>query len=157
MSGTPGRSPADWSPPGEPRQRYVTPGGSLGLNALNVAETVEHLRRGLSYQKLVQFQHTSLLPLETIARAIQLPKRTLVRRKKERRLHADESERLLRLALLFEKAVNLFDGDRAAARAWLARPCKALGRQVPLIAAETELGARAVEDVIGRLEHGVFT
>ncbi len=157
MSGTAGPVPAEWPPGGEPRQRFRAPGESLGLNVANVAETVEHLRRGLSFQKLVQFQHTSLLPLDTIAQAIQLPKRTLVRRKKERRLHADESERLLRLALLFEKAVHLFDGDAAAARAWLARPCKALGRVPPLVVAETELGARAVEDVIGRLEHGVFT
>jgi putative toxin-antitoxin system antitoxin component (TIGR02293 family) len=63
---------------------------------------------------------------------------------------------LLRLSLVFEKAVNLFEGDTDAARAWLGRPNKALGGETPLSAVETEIGAREVEDLIGRLEHGVF-
>jgi putative toxin-antitoxin system antitoxin component (TIGR02293 family) len=56
----------------------------------------------------------------------------------------------------FDKAVGLFEGDVAAARAWLETPSKALGSETPLAAVETEIGAREVEDLIGRLEHGVF-
>ena len=68
-----------------------------------------------------------------------------------------ESERLLRLALVFEKAVELFEGNADAARDWLKAPNKALAGESPLTIVETEIGAREVEDLIGRLEHGVFT
>lgn len=73
------------------------------------------------------------------------------------RVAKEESERLLRLAMIHEQAVNLFEGDATAASDWLARPRKALGGKSPLEAGETEIGAREVEDLIGRLEHGVFS
>ena len=53
-------------------------------------------------------------------------------------------------------AVQLYDGDQAAAVTWLKSPCRALGGEVPLDFAKSELGAHEVENVIGRLEHGVF-
>lgn len=69
----------------------------------------------------------------------------------------EESERLLRLSSVFEKAVELFEGDVAAAVNWLVSPRKALGDHTPLEYSRTELGAREVEGLIGRLEHGVFS
>ena len=68
-----------------------------------------------------------------------------------------ESERLMRLAKLHKKALDLFEGDAVAARTWLSSPNRALGGRIPLSLVETELGVLAVEDVIGRLEHGVYS
>ncbi|MBI1901667.1 MAG: DUF2384 domain-containing protein [Planctomycetia bacterium] len=65
-----------------------------------------------------------------------------------------ESER--RFALLLNKAAVLFEGNVEAARKWLSSPCKGLAGRSPMEMAETEVGAREVEDLIGRLEHGVF-
>jgi uncharacterized protein (DUF2384 family) len=36
-------------------------------------------------------------------------------------------------------------------------PCEELDDTSPLDFSRTEIGAREVEDLIGRLEHGVFT
>jgi putative toxin-antitoxin system antitoxin component (TIGR02293 family) len=47
--------------------------------------------------------------------------------------------------------------DVAGAISWLAAPKKALGHETPLAYSRTELGAREVENLIGRLEHGVFS
>jgi putative toxin-antitoxin system antitoxin component (TIGR02293 family) len=140
----------------EGRQFFDVLGSSLGLKIDDVVASVMEIKRGLSFRKLAEFQRTSLLPMESIARVIRLPRRTMVRRKKSRKLSREESERLVRLSLIFEKATNLFEGDKAATRIWLNAPCKGLGGIAPLVVAETELGARAVEDVIGQLEHGVF-
>jgi putative toxin-antitoxin system antitoxin component (TIGR02293 family) len=140
----------------EKRQVFTVPGSSLGLKIGNGVAPSARITRGLSYQALARFQRTSQLPMETITKVIQLPLRTLARRKIAGKLSRGESERLVRLSLVFEKATNLFEGEKAAARAWLYKPCKALGNTPPLVAAETELGARAVEDLIGQLEHGVF-
>ncbi len=81
----------------------------------------------------------------------------MARRKAAGRLAPDESERLLRISTVFEKTVDLFEGDVAGAVAWLTSPKRALGRETPLAYSRTELGAREVEDLIGRLEHGVFS
>jgi len=53
--------------------------------------------------------------------------------------------------------VQLFDGEEAAAVAWLSSPQHALGEAVPSKLAETEEGALEVERVLGRIEHGVFS
>lgn len=92
-----------------------------------------------------------------IASIIDLPPRTLARRKSSGRLSSDESEKLLRLSAVFEQAVDLFEGDRAGALKWLTTPKKTLENETPLAYSRTELGAREVEELIGRLEHGVFS
>ncbi|MGA8366795.1 MAG: antitoxin Xre/MbcA/ParS toxin-binding domain-containing protein, partial [Candidatus Acidiferrales bacterium] len=92
-----------------------------------------------------------------IASVIEIPDRTLARRKAAGRLAPDESERLLRIATVFEKAVGLFEGDVSEALNWLATPKEALGNNIPLSYSRFEPGAREVENLIGRLEHGVFT
>jgi putative toxin-antitoxin system antitoxin component (TIGR02293 family) len=86
-----------------------------------------------------------------------IPPRTLARRKAGGMLSPPESERLARLASLFDKAVHLFEGDGVSAVNWLRTPSKALRNHAPLSLVETEVGARAVEDLIGRLEYGVYS
>jgi putative toxin-antitoxin system antitoxin component (TIGR02293 family) len=97
------------------------------------------------------------LALSLLASILGIPERTLARRKTAGKLAPDESERLLRVSNLFEKCVELFEGDVTAAVNWLTTPKKALNQERPLMYARTEFGAREVEDLIGRLEHGVFS
>jgi putative toxin-antitoxin system antitoxin component (TIGR02293 family) len=72
-------------------------------------------------------------------------------------LSSDESEKLLRLSAVFEQAIELFEGNDTDALNWLTTPKKALENETPLAYSRTELGAREVEHLIGRLEHGVFS
>ena len=58
---------------------------------------------------------------------------------------------------VFGRALELFEGDSRAAERWLSSPKRALGGAVPSELAETEAGAREVEALIGRIEHGVFS
>lgn len=88
---------------------------------------------------------------------VRIPARTLSRRKASGRLSPDESERLLRISRIVDQAVALFEGDHDAAMQWLQTPQPALNREKPLDFARTEIGAREVEDLIGRLEYGVFS
>jgi putative toxin-antitoxin system antitoxin component (TIGR02293 family) len=126
------------------------------LKSLQLEEQVSEIRSGLPYLRVERFAAASGLPLDQVIAYLRIPPRTLVRRKQSRRLSRDESERLDRLARLFTQAVELFSGRRDSAVAWMLRPCRALGGVAPLVMAETEVGCRAVEDVIGRLEEGVF-
>src|SRR5437870_4490203 len=106
---------------------YRMRGDSLGLSEASTVKVIARLNRGLPFRCIANFQKSTSLPLEKIAEAVKIPARTLSRRKAEGRLQPDESERLLRVSTVFEEAVDLFDGDRAAAVRWLQAPQKALG------------------------------
>jgi len=80
---------------------------------------------------------------------------TLERRAKKGRFTTQESDRLYRLAQVFEAVQSLFEGDTEAARRWLYEPAKALGGRRPIDMIKTSAEARMVLDLIGQIEHGV--
>jgi len=94
---------------------------------------------------------------DRLLKFVDISRRTLLRRKSEGRFSPDESDRLLRAARVVARALALFDGDRDAALEWLNEPQPALGGAVPLDMARTEIGAREVETLTYRLEHGVYS
>ena len=136
------------------RYLYVT---LLGLKTDDPLEISERILRGLPYGALECFQKNIDLPLTQLAVLIQIPLRTLSRRKEEGRLQPDESDRLVRLSRIVAKAVELFEGDFDAAKRWLLAPLRSLRGRAPLELAATEVGAREVEALIGRLEHGIIS
>ncbi|HUJ31205.1 MAG TPA: antitoxin Xre-like helix-turn-helix domain-containing protein [Candidatus Acidoferrum sp.] len=136
---------------------YRARGSSLGLSALATDDLIRAVQRGFSFKSLETFSAETGFPPAEIASIVGIPERTFARRKSSGRLSPDESERLLRVSTIFEKAVALFEGDVGETLAWLTQPKKALGDKVPLAYSRSELGAREVENLIGRLEHGVFT
>jgi len=66
------------------------------------------------------------------------------------------SDRVVRFAQLWKQAVHLW-GSELAARQWLTSPEPALGGDVPLETAVTEIGSRQVEDLMGQISHGIAT
>ena len=129
----------------------------LGIRTADVVKVARRLQGGLPYDAFKRLQRRSGLSPEIIGTVTQIPRRTLARRRNQGKLTPQESERLYRLAVVFEKSVELFEGDIDAARSWLDTPNRALAGHSPLAMVEMEIGAREVEDLIGRLEHGVFT
>jgi len=127
------------------------------LTATRTDDLVRQIERGLPFKALESLAALSGLSVNLFASVLGIPERTLARRKTTGRLAPDESERLLRISTVFENALELFEGDVSGAVTWLTNPKKALGRQTPLAYSRTELGAREVENLIGRLEHGVFS
>jgi putative toxin-antitoxin system antitoxin component (TIGR02293 family) len=48
-------------------------------------------------------------------------------------------------------------GERAKASRWLHKPNRALGGVSPLSLLDTDLGTREVEQILGRIEYGVYS
>lgn len=71
-------------------------------------------------------------------------------------LSAGESDRLARLARILVRAEEAL-GDKEKALIWMARPNRALGGKRPLVVLDSDAGTLAVERVLGRIEHGVFS
>ena len=138
------------------RGRYQFRGSSLGLSLAATDALIREVRKGLPFKTLESLSLESGISVGELASIVEIPERTLARRKAAGRLGREESERLLRLSSIFEKAVQLFNGDVQEAVSWLRRPRRVLANHTPLAYSATELGAREVENLIGQLEHGVF-
>ena len=119
-------------------------------------ELRETVKAGLPYASLEGFIDKFGLTREEAATVLHLPQRTIARRKKERRLRADESDRLLRLARVSAQAAATLGTEEKAAE-WLRRPNRALGGVAPLALTDSDIGARQVEEILGRIEHGVLS
>jgi putative toxin-antitoxin system antitoxin component (TIGR02293 family) len=128
----------------------------LGLAPGTLPNIVYAIERGLSYRTFERFVANSSMSTAATAALVNIPVRTLSRRKREGRLHPDESDRLLRASRVVGRAIELFEGDRAEAKQWLARSQRALGGATPFEIARTEVGALAVERLIDQLEQGIF-
>jgi putative toxin-antitoxin system antitoxin component (TIGR02293 family) len=121
------------------------------------AETLRsQVRNGLPYASLEALITRYALTTEEASRLLRLPPRTLARRKKERRLNAEESDRLFRVGRIAAHAENVF-GERAKASRWLHKPNRALGGVSPLSLLDTDLGTQEVEKILGRIEYGVYS
>jgi putative toxin-antitoxin system antitoxin component (TIGR02293 family) len=129
---------------------------TLKANVSSAAQLTETLRTGLPYASLEALISKLHLPRSGAAAALNLPERTLARRRKEKKLSPDESDRVLRLARLFSHAANVLESDENAA-VWFSRPNRALRGNTPLSLIDTETGAREVEDVLWRIAHGIFS
>jgi putative toxin-antitoxin system antitoxin component (TIGR02293 family) len=81
-----------------------------------------------------------------------VPEATFKRRRD--RLSAAESERTERMARVIASAEYVWE-DRDDARRFLTTPHPGLGRRTPIEAAMTELGARQVEEILGKIFHGI--
>lgn len=120
-------------------------------------QLISAIKAGLPYSVVEQLAEELDVAISRLAKVIQISPATLNRRKQTGTLTVTESERVTRVASLFERAVQLFDGDRDRSRRWMHSPQRALGGQAPLEYADTEPGAQSVRELIGRLEHGVFS
>lgn len=128
----------------------------LGLETFDPPDLLRAVAKGLPYRTFERFQRNTSLSFERAMALIDIPRRTMTRRKREGRFLPDESDRLLRASRLFGKTLQLFEGDRDAATEWLTTAQPALGGAVPVEVAKSEVGASEVERLVGRLEHGVY-
>lgn len=140
----------------EPAAIFGEKPGVRKREAMGPSETVECIRAGLAMVEFEALRELLGLGAEQLAGHLAISRSTLIRRRKSRRLDAQESDRLLRYARLYAKAENTL-GEAEAAQQWLKTPARALGYESPLSFAETEAGAREVENLLGRIEHGVFS
>lgn len=129
------------------------PGSQVSFPA---SKLVEVLRVGLPVKELDDLQATLAVPMEKLAPMLGISRATLHRRKAVGRLDQAESDRVVRFARLMGKAVEVLESEENA-RQWLNSPQFGLGGAVPLEYAETEVGAREVENLLGRIEYGVYS
>ena len=126
---------------------------TLGRALSNDHDMREAIREGFRPAVLEELMRASGLTLKELADSLDLSLRSLQRRRRGGRLARYESDRLYRLARLMAIA-NEYLGDKERAIRWFKRPNRALGGVAPVRAIDTELGARQVENILGRIAYG---
>lgn len=125
-------------------------------SAFTPSRLIRQLKEGLAVRELDDLQKSVGLPMDRLAPLLGISKATLHRRRAQGRLDPGESDRVVRFARLMGLAVDVLESVESA-RAWLQSAQVALGGGVPIEYAGTEVGAREVEDLLGRIEFGVYS
>lgn len=120
------------------------------------SDLIQGIRQGLPVSELNALQTVLDIPIERLAPKLGISRATLNRRLAKGRLEPMESDRLVRFARLIGKATEVLE-TKENARQWLGSPQIGLGGAIPLDYAETEVGAREVEDLLGRIEYSVYS
>lgn len=126
---------------------------TLGRALASDRDMREAIREGFRPAVVEKLMRASGLALKELANALDLSARSLQRRRHMGRLARYESDRLYRLARIVA-LTDEFLGDHGRAIRWLKRPNRALGGIPPIAAIDTELGARQVENILGRIGYG---
>jgi putative toxin-antitoxin system antitoxin component (TIGR02293 family) len=153
----------------------------LTPTALTPSSTVEEIQRKfrpspMTFKRFVELKSADNLPIAPAARArpniigelaehgyseeelseLVVPKRTLARRRSDKELLTiEETDKALRLKRIAALAEQVF-ADRAKAYRWLRKPKRQLQDETPLAYLASENGARVIEEMLRRIEHGIF-
>ena len=127
----------------------------LAAKPRTAQDWVALIRKGISPAAVDALVSAMRVTQAELATALDIPARTLARRKQEGLLNREESAKLVRLAQVAERAEDVFQ-DVDASLDWLKSPNAALGGATPLSLLDTGIGADSVMDALGRIEHGVF-
>jgi len=126
------------------------------LETLSRGALIDAVTEGLPSSLLRELAQRLGVTLEEMATLLRLTPRTLQRRLDDDRLDLGESERLWELSRLFFRAIEVLESEQGAVR-WFHSPIRALGYSTPLNFARTSIGIRELENILGRIEHGVFS
>jgi putative toxin-antitoxin system antitoxin component (TIGR02293 family) len=137
-----------------PTPPKITPWAEFGVEVSSEEELDKQIAQGLPYQCIERLK--TKLKTKSIADLVPLlsmSKSTLTRKK---RFKLAQSDRIGRYIRIVKKSFDLFDGDEDAALNWLNTTNPFLETE-PISATKTEIGAKKVEELIGRIKTGAFS
>jgi len=113
----------------------------LGRSIKSFAELADLIRKGLPVGSLIVLGEKLDLKNAALSEKLGIPQRTLTRRLSQHsRLTATEM---------------IGNADKAAQ--WLRTPNRALGGEIPIDQLDTDLGAKEIENILGRIAYGVYS
>lgn len=126
-------------------------------SALAVFTLIGRARAGLAKTEVREVSRQLELTVRELAPILDTTERTLARRLEGAgALGKSESERLLLLRQLATHGVDVFE-DQGKFNRWLRRPLPLLEGQSPLELLDTASGFQVVDELLGRIEYGVYS
>jgi putative toxin-antitoxin system antitoxin component (TIGR02293 family) len=126
------------------------------LIQINDLDLIAISRMGLASKEMTTLADRLELSGKEIARLLTLSTRTYHRRKPEQLLDPVATERLLLLTKLADHGYDVFE-DQHNFNQWLRQPLRILGQQAPLDILDTSQGIKLIDNLLGRIEYGVYS
>lgn len=113
-------------------------------------------RKGIKKSALGNLSSALNITMKELAKLLPVTERTLQRRAANSLLNSTTSQQAILLGQLITRGTEIF-GNREVFQQWVRQSNKALGNYAPLDIMDTAIGIQLVMDVLGRLEHGVYS
>lgn len=111
---------------------------------------------GISKSDFLAIVAMTGLNLTAFSKLLPVSKRTLEKIKDKELISAPVSDRILQIAALYEYGIEVL-GSKVAFQAWLDTRLMALADKKPFELMDTGSGLSIVEDLLGRIEHGIYS
>ena len=117
-------------------------------------DLVNAVRKGFPAVRLNKMVRTLSVDRDVLLRVLGVSERTVQRKHgTSGRLSQAVSDRLSRIDRIYALALDVF-GDTEKAAAWLKRPSRALGNELPLQLLDTDAGTERVERELRQIQYG---
>jgi putative toxin-antitoxin system antitoxin component (TIGR02293 family) len=129
----------------------------LALENQEPALLMEAARIGIEYSFFSQLLHKIPITLNEWADILHLSHRTMQRYQKQKKsFETLQSERILEISMLYTYGEDVF-GGKENFETWMNSKIIALGGAKPKSLLASSYGIQMIRDVLGRIEHGVFS
>lgn len=118
-------------------------------------DLVDLVRNGLPSKGVTSLSHKLGISPGELSKYLHVSLKTL-QRYKDKVLDINMSDRLLTVALVYSKCVDVFGSEKNSV-AWLKSPVHALNGARPLDYLDTNAGAKMIMNLLGRIEYGVYS
>ena len=98
----------------------------------------------------------AMIPEKELAQISGLSQRTISRMSDDQLLPPQSAEVIISIMRTYQRAVEVFESEDTAHK-WLKTSLPVLGNKTPLQAISNRFGAELVLDLLGRIEHGVYS
>ncbi|HEX5155525.1 MAG TPA: antitoxin Xre/MbcA/ParS toxin-binding domain-containing protein [Parafilimonas sp.] len=112
--------------------------------------------RGIRKRSVAALAHILDIPMRTMAHMLNLSEKTLGRKKPDDLLDKLPSSLSIEIAQTVARGIELFE-DRDKFNRWLQKENRALRGQKPFDLLNTPTGIKLVNQVLGRIEEGVYS
>lgn len=141
-------------------KRKSTPAGSVSFDVSQPSYGflgIEEIRQGVPTHRVDQLVISLNITLKEMASILHIAEGTLHKFRQKGRLNHLSSERLILLENLTAHGLDVFDDRTDVFANWLRYPLRELKQQEPIQLLDTISGFGMVDDVLTRIEYGVYS
>jgi putative toxin-antitoxin system antitoxin component (TIGR02293 family) len=113
-------------------------------------------QNGISKVSFEHFKSRAGLDYNQLAILLSVARNTLINKKGDETFDVNISEKLISLAEVYTHGFDVF-GSEEKFKKWLNVPNRALGMVTPFSLLQTQFGRQEVQNVLGRIEWGVYS
>lgn len=137
---------------------YQTVAQTLGLNKPTdtTFDLIGLTREGIPRSAIDALANSLQISIPDLTHYLHISERTLQRYSPDKNLSIELSDRLLQIAKVYSRSLDVFEDSEMAAN-WLKQPNIALGNIAPITYLDTSSGVEIVLDELTRIEYGVFS